>query len=1124
MNGSAGGTLQNVLSISTAANNRYLLHFNSLNSLTQWTAGIRLAIYEHATLHEAYTGSLIAGKGKSLNNIRTIMERSRFKTEDWARVRFGAGTPWRRCWCVVSPPDEKEYQKAQKTLRKRDTYDRKIVVPKGDIKFYDTRKVTKKTRPIATITDAYAAYAIYPQSKPLIDQSTLVKIEGLITIHGSPETTTEGFVFVMPEVHPAVTGFEMMLRFLFPVFDTFALYGRPSRLIADTLDQRGLMFAMPRDRRYGYLDILDVSGLIHTEGSSNWGERQWRRELKKLTSHRMSSGEVRGTPRRNTLTSRTSLSLNRGVRFGDESSAHSSPTTRKASPAPANDSLQFAPPRRTDTAPVSTGSPSRGHNRSASDALAYRRFQTDTPSRLSYEPTNAVEEDDEYPPAPPTHGGMLGENKRHSTLERVVSEPEEPYDNAAAQFEELKLQASSPVLAPVASPPEFSHSPGAKPPNTLYQAPDLRRANSAIDEATLHQLADATGKTSQYEREPENFRNDPREVASVANRHPRMPADASVRNEGMVNRYAGQAAQKPLLATIPASPYMNSSSSPSTRRDTTPPPVPMHRNTQNYDGSPVQHSNGPNHRLESSRSISRKPVPVHTTLPMPVPVPVHETFDPPSPSSHGSFQGDLIDHVALERMLQQSPTSVSSASNGQDEGDEDEDASVDYASIKAPSPKKFVEKPRAGRLKTVGNPDLEVKQPSRFDPFMAGPEEQPSANVPTIDFGPTLIYKPNGRPTTGGSITPGATITPGPVPRDADGAEPTGRSSSRLSMLDSRRNSYFEGRKGTNESHEQDKRRSIAWQPAAGTSATTPGEASAQGLTPEQWVQYRASLAAQPQSRPTPAYSHARQSSSNMLPMSTSKTPPPPLSRPVSGDWSRQVRRTNSKTPPLSRTQSGDWTQQGANIPSRPQSRNAGTLLNPPSPAKALQSTQQSHLSAREQTYVARATGSPLLNLSNQNKKQTDEAQQYGLIAAMAARERERAAVKEGMRSQMVEQAIQARQAEQYQVQQSAQQQYQLQQQQAYQNAIGAQQQLAYQNAAAGQQQMAANYGGRPLSQHMGSQYMGSQYGGQMAQAQVQGGNQGWGVPQQQAYGGAPYYQQEDPRQQQQRRYQGYQQ
>ena len=38
--------LQNVLSISTAGKNRYLLHFNSHHSLIQWTAGIRLATNE----------------------------------------------------------------------------------------------------------------------------------------------------------------------------------------------------------------------------------------------------------------------------------------------------------------------------------------------------------------------------------------------------------------------------------------------------------------------------------------------------------------------------------------------------------------------------------------------------------------------------------------------------------------------------------------------------------------------------------------------------------------------------------------------------------------------------------------------------------------------------------------------------------------------------------------------------------------------------------------------------------------------------------------------------------------------------------------------------------------------
>lgn len=510
MKGSAGGQLQNVLSISTAANNRYLLHFNSLNSLTQWTAGFRLAMYEHATLQEAYTGSLIAGKGKMLNNIRTIMERSKFRTEDWARVRFGAGTPWRRCWCIISPPDEKEWAKYQKALKKRDTYDRKVEVPKGDIKFYETKRVTKKTRPIATIKDAFAAYAIYPQSKPLIDQSTLIKLEGQITIHGAKDTTAEGFLFVMPEVHPAVSGFEMMLRWLFPVWDVFALYGRPNRLIADSLDQRGLMFAMPRDRRYGYLDILDVSGLIHTKGSQTWSEQDWRREMKKLTSHRMNAADdtppqARG--RRNTLGLASRTSLNHGtVRFGNDSSENSSPSPGRGSPGPGEGSIQFAPPRRVETTPMTMGSPGRGHNRSASDALGYKRFQTENRSRLSYEATSMHD----MAPEPPAHGGILSEKKIPTVLERVPSE-ETPYTyeqegRLEPAFEELKIRSGSPPTVPVASPPKLMHGPNARPTN-LNLTPELRRANSAMDAATLQQLAEATGATPYNEKEQFDFAN-----------------------------------------------------------------------------------------------------------------------------------------------------------------------------------------------------------------------------------------------------------------------------------------------------------------------------------------------------------------------------------------------------------------------------------------------------------------------------------------------------------------------------------------------------------------------------------------------------------------------------------------
>ncbi|KAK4691213.1 hypothetical protein P7C71_g5737, partial [Lecanoromycetidae sp. Uapishka_2] len=544
--------LQNVLSISTAGKNRYLLHFNSLHSLTQWTAAIRLAMFENSTLQEAYTGSLIAGKGKLLNNIRVIMDRTRIRNEDWTRVRFGAGTPWRRCWCVISPPDEKEVQKQQKQLKKKSAYERAAPL-KGNIKFYDTKK-TKKAQPIATIKDAYSAYAIYPQSKPLIDQSTLVKIEGSITIHSTPETTTDGFVFVMPEVHPAVSGFEMMLRYLFPVYDVFALYGRPNRLIADTLDTRSLMFAMPQERRYGYLEILDVAGLIHETNSQSWTERIWRLKMKELTSSRMTRMTTNGRPRsrassyrgyRNSLPSRAGT-----LRYEDGASIRSTPSLHNHEEVP-----PMPPPHRADSAPpgeqpFTPPRPRVQHQRSYSETTPpmstpprqrsqrYGPDQSYTPSRLSHEQSRPSYEGAavgqlsyeqsrpsfeqgrqpyeqgrpsyeqsrppyEQAPPPPVHAIPIGMaargphmqnyiNEGEGSNERSSSESERRFGGYQADPQEIRQEMRpAPPPTQVVAPPAFSHEPGAKPQKRPGVNEALRRANSRLSITTLSQLQDA---------------------------------------------------------------------------------------------------------------------------------------------------------------------------------------------------------------------------------------------------------------------------------------------------------------------------------------------------------------------------------------------------------------------------------------------------------------------------------------------------------------------------------------------------------------------------------------------------------------------------------------------------------
>lgn len=479
-------------------------------------------MYENSTLQEAYTGSLIAGKGKLLNNIKVIMDRTRIPNEDWTRVRFGAGTPWRRCWCVITPPSEKDVQKQQKQLKKKSAYERAPVL-KGNIKFYDTRK-TKKAQPIATINDAYSAYAIYPQSKPLIDQSTLVKIEGSITIHSTPETTTDGFVFVMPEAHPAVPGFEMMLRYLFPVYDVFALYGRPSRLVADTLDTRSLMFALPQERRYGYLEILDVAGLIHETGSQSWTERDWRKKMKDLTSQRMTrmASNSRSRSRassyrgyRNSIASRAGT-----LRYEDAASIKSTPSLRnERAPAPPQhlDRSNSEPPVDQTITPPRPGAQ---HQRSFSEVSPqstpprqkYVQEQNYTPSRLSHEQSRPsfeaspprVNSYEQMAPTPPTHGVPIGMAARNPHLQRYAnesgrssSESERRFAGVNGGLDEADRQDIRQEMRPapppslVAAPPAFSHEPGAKPQKRPGLDAELRRANSRLSVTTLSQLADA---------------------------------------------------------------------------------------------------------------------------------------------------------------------------------------------------------------------------------------------------------------------------------------------------------------------------------------------------------------------------------------------------------------------------------------------------------------------------------------------------------------------------------------------------------------------------------------------------------------------------------------------------------
>ncbi|KAL8808671.1 MAG: hypothetical protein Q9200_004144 [Gallowayella weberi] len=1097
--------LQNVLSISTAGKNRYLFHFNSLHSLTQWTAGIRLAMFEHVTLQEAYTGSLIAGKGKLLNNIKIIMERIRFRHEDWARVRFGAGTPWRRCWCIISPPDEKEVQQHQKALKKKSAYDRAIPILKGNVKFYDTKKITKKTRPIATINDAYSAYAIYPQSKPLIDQSTLVKVEGSITIHSSPETTTEGFVFVMPESHPAVTGFEIMLRWLIPVYDIYGLYGRPSRLIADVLDVRSLMFAMPQTRRYGYLDILDVAQLIHEPGSQSWSEKEWRSRLKELTAQRQTMYQASGGRPRSRASSyrghRNSMPSRSGtLRFDDSASIKSAQSLH-------GDIPPMPPPHKTDSA-ISDFELTRvnGHQRSVSDGTglgtptkkqrsqrtvpnsqkynssrpSYEQprpstqdaQQSFTPSRASFEQGRPNGHDEPLPPLPPPHGLPVAGQVRNPQVQRYTAEDSLRERSSSESESRMRipgatepgpidqgLRPSSPPK-PVAAPPAFVHEPGAQPRKRPALSPEMRRATSRMSVTTLAQLVDAGqltpngniaaagaaaawnadgqrrgGRTSEDQGQ--------RGVNDNASSG-RTNADGYTDVKGMVNADAGSAHHQseherlhapntppvhrgvPTASALPDQwPLQGSLDTPpiSTNRGTSPlsqysTKAAAREYFPQHPASPPPFPNDPRpdiRRSSTSHSITRKPVPSKSPVPVPVSSPSAEHPSPISRSSLESLRQHVVDENALAQVRSYTMDSNQSQQPSIDDSiyDDDSTASPDYASTRRSTETKrskpSMDRPRAGVLKTVGTVEPEQKEvivgDARYQPGSSKPEINPA--IPSVDFGPTLAHDPrkSSRPGTSGTMTPQMNdssansdrFTPSPQPspygespddKPRRGSVPASRIASGLYERSPSRNLHTpEGHRRTpSTGSETDNARSVAWQPA--TIGGSPGQR--QSITPEQFVQQRATA-----NRVTPIYAHGRKPSA---------LPSPSGSRHPSGEVPTQ--------------QHGRQSPLGRDLPPRPSSRTASTMMmNSPS------GDVSAHLSAREQEHVARVTKSPLINMAGNPPRAGQGPPGGGLVGAIEAREKEKQEIKQGVSSHMVQHAIAQRQHHN-QVQQQRQQSF----------------------------------------------------------------------------------------------------
>ena len=979
--------LTNVLRISTAGRNRYLFHFNSHHSLVQWTASIRLCMFEHTKLQEIYTGALIAAKGRTLNGITQITARTNFKYEDWVRVRFGAGTPWKKCWAVITQPDEKAIKKAKAAAKKAGnaSYPQHPVF-KGDIKFYMSKK-SKKQAPIATIVDAYAAYAMYPQAKQLIDMSSLIKIEGKIRIHADQQTESEGFVFLMPDIHPAVSGFETLLRCLFPIYDTFALYGRPGRLIPDKTDPRSLMFAMPVDtsQQCGYLKVADVVNIVVTGGSKLKLESEWRDRLKSATQEKISMLLDPKSRPRASMPPAPRLTFNPG----------SVPSASAQSPQ-----IGYPP----QDVPLTSGLIHQ-HSRSTSEATGYMNYRGQSPPQ----------------PSPYFANSPGSSNYRYNNNPASSGHSESSSDDGLFQVSpaarRLQQQTEQPPPEPVPMTPSSFHPPSSRPPQ--LPLPDIESSGNMFAGVvppreggpTVSRKALPGSPAGQPPQVPQHQNGDDSQLEpppgfALQSSHIvlRGPPPTNDEKQGYDQEYANHPPPgRPMSQEYtdhvfrqdqqgnqgpPAPEYTEHGRSwqptpPSERdyRDMAPPPLSQHNTLPKANDRIQPPPLDTNFGLRPIAAVAEYNTPDSTIdLPHLINQSALDKIAPQLRDSRSvdSFpeDEDTLDRKAMARVQKVLAGGDSDSEYDDNDLDKESDDEPEYASSidsRAPPPKRDTDMPRAGRMKIVGQkPEPEIVVGDvHYRPNSSGkPFEQ--VEIPKVDFGMTFSHGRSLSTELNAKGIPRSTVAGGTVAAVEPDTTPTPQKGTVVGGCRGDHSSAPSVTSGGNrESQSSDehlgRRRSIAWQPGI----VPPPSNNTDRSAAERYVTERAAQAAV-----------------------------------TSQSRNRQLhhRKPSSTAPTLQRNQSIE------HPPTRPTSRGPNAAFMPHGLVSA--PDLSAHLSAREQEYVARRTGSSLLQMEDVQTKHPPH--RAGLIGAIHSRETEKQHIKEsfqrGTSSIMVEQEIARRQ------------------------------------------------------------------------------------------------------------------
>ncbi|KAI8098560.1 uncharacterized protein BX664DRAFT_319025 [Halteromyces radiatus] len=214
-----------VISLNSAGSNRFLLQPVDDNPAYQaplWVCAMRLSCFEWSRIHEIYTMKFISRYNADV----MAATKATPKMEGFVQVRLTGATEWQKYWTVVSDRrDEKSF------------FGKKKVPSRGQLSFYESKK---QKHPNFIMMNVVHAYTLYPESPQLIDMATILKVEGSmasIKANGEQEPSKDtSSALIMASSR------KELIQWLVAVFDSFKLYGRPTKIYDDPLNLNSLNF------------------------------------------------------------------------------------------------------------------------------------------------------------------------------------------------------------------------------------------------------------------------------------------------------------------------------------------------------------------------------------------------------------------------------------------------------------------------------------------------------------------------------------------------------------------------------------------------------------------------------------------------------------------------------------------------------------------------------------------------------------------------------------------------------------------------------------------------------------------------------------------------------------------